>query len=69
MATNWTAEDLKNLEEAIAQGIKEVKYHDKEIVYRSLDEMLQIRNEIRKCLGLVKCGGGRIFAKASKGIC
>jgi hypothetical protein len=37
-------EDLQKLEEAIAQGALRVRYSDKEVTYRSLAEMLQIRD-------------------------
>jgi len=67
MATNWTETDLKNLEEAIAKGVLEVQYTDKKIKYRSLNEMLTIRNEMRKCLGKVK-RNSRVFAKTDKGL-
>lgn len=49
---SYTLEDLQNLEEAIAKGIKKVKYTDKEIEYRSVDEMLKVRDLIKACLGL-----------------
>jgi len=68
MSITWTLEDLKNLEEAIAKGILKVKYRDREITYRSLKEMFQIREEMKKCLGL-KARGGRLFAKHNKGLC
>lgn len=68
MSSTWTTEDLEELEKAIAKGVLKVKYTDKEVTYRSLSEMMAIRAEIRKCLGL--CGrGGRIFAKFSRGNC
>ena len=67
-STNWTLEQLKALEDAIAKGILTVKYQDKLITYRSLNEMLKIRNEMRKCLGLIP-KGGRLYSSHSKGIC
>lgn len=45
-------QDLDALEEAIVKGVKVVKYVDKEVTYRSLDEMLRVRDIIRKKLGL-----------------
>lgn len=39
----WTQNDLTVLESAIAQGALTVKYADKEVTYRSLDEMLKLR--------------------------
>lgn len=52
MSDNFTAEDLAALEAALAKGVRVVKYTDKEIQYRSVSEMLQIRDLIRSCLGL-----------------
>ena len=66
---SFTNDDLIAIEKSIAKGVLTVKYTDKEITYRSLDDLFKIRNEIRKCLGLVNCGGGRTFAKHSKGLC
>ena len=67
-------EDLKCLEQAIAEGAKRVKYSDKEIEYRSLEEMLKIREIMKKDLGVKTCspsrkglfGGIRIKAHHSK---
>lgn len=67
MSSTWTTADLTALEAAIAKGVLEVQYTDKRIKYRSLNEMLQIRNEIKKCLGLIG-KGGRLFAKHNKGL-
>lgn len=39
----YTLEQYTIISEAIAMGALEVKYGDKEIVYRSLDEMLRIQ--------------------------
>lgn len=68
-------ERLEALEAAIADGVLKVKYTDKEIEYRSLDDMLKARDLIRKKLGLKKdCGGTglfggrRIIARHSKGL-
>lgn len=48
----YTVEQLTILETAIAQGATRVKYADKEVEYRSLNEMLQLRTEMRDELGL-----------------
>jgi len=68
MSSNWTSDDLKALEEAIAKGVKSVQYTDRVVTYRSLDEMLQIRDLIRKSLGISGRGGRRV-AVHSKGTC
>jgi len=61
-------EDLENLEAAIAQGVTRVKYTDKEVEYRSINEMVQIRNMMRKELGILPKGPNRKFASISKGL-
>jgi len=65
---SWTIEDLEALESAIAQGVVRVEYSDKKITYRSLDEMIRIRNRIRKDLGLVDEKPKRFFSSFNKGI-
>lgn len=74
--TAFTQENLNLLEQALVEGVKKVKYSDKEVEYRSLDEMVKIRNLMRKELCLDKStaekglfGGRRINAKHSKGLC
>jgi len=75
--TAFTEENLALLEQAIVDGVKKVKYTDKEVEYRSLDEMMKIRNLMRKELCQNKSsktetglfGGRRINAKHSKGLC
>lgn len=64
----WTQTQLDALEEAIAQGALIVRYADKQVQYRSLDEMLQLRDMIRQELGLNKPGGRRLLANHSKGL-
>lgn len=67
MSTNWTLEHLKDLEEAMAQGVRRVEYNDRTVEYRSLKEMREQREQMRRALGLTK-RGGRVLCKASKGI-
>lgn len=71
----FTQDKLDALEEAIADGALKVKYSDKEIEYRSLKEMLKIRDIMRKALGVdISCGssglfgGKRIVITHSKGL-
>ncbi len=47
---NFTQNDLKEIERAIASGRRKVKFNDSEIEYRSIDEMLKIRDLIKKSL-------------------
>jgi len=68
MAVTWTQEDLENIEKAIATGALVVKYTDREVRYRSLNEMKEVRDMIRKALGVGK-KTGRVFAEFKKGTC
>jgi len=43
----YTADDLVAIEKAIANGSSRVRYADREVQYRSLDELIRIRNMIR----------------------
>lgn len=69
-STTWTEADLQELEKAIASGALSVKYSDKQVNYRTLSEMLQIRNMMREALGIgqANCGNGRITMITSKGL-
>lgn len=66
----WTQTDLDTLEKAIATGATRVKYADKEVEYRTLAEMWQLRDQIKDELGLNGTGEnkGRRFASFDKGI-
>lgn len=73
--TGYTIEQYKALEEAIASGERRVKYEDKEIEYRSINEMKDILSMMRKSLCLDKStgkkglfGGRRINGIHSKGL-
>lgn len=66
MALTWTIEQLKTLEDAIAQGVRRVEYNDRIVEYRSLNEMKEIRELIKRDLGLLK-RSGRILCDSSKG--
>lgn len=72
----FTEENLNALNEAIAEGISKVKYSDKEVEYRSLDDMIKLRNLMKKelCQGSSNAkkglfGGRRINGRHSKGLC
>lgn len=73
--SGFTFERLEALEAAIAEGVTRVKYTDKEIEYRSLDDMMKARDLMRRKLGLKKAcgspglfGGRRLKAVHSKGL-
>lgn len=66
--SNFTEAQLQALDAAIAQGAIKVKYADKEVTYRDLDEMKQIRNMMAADLGKNKRKPSRTFASFSKGL-
>lgn len=64
----WTLTDLEAIETAIKSGTTMVKYDTKTVTYRSLDELIRIRELMRKELGLVTAESSRVYAETSKGI-
>ncbi len=50
----YTTEQLNTLNEAIALGALTVKYADKEVVYRSLPDMLRVKSLMEADLGQPK---------------
>jgi len=48
----FTLDELTELEKALATGTLSVKYQDKEVVYRSVRDMQEIRQLMRQELGL-----------------
>lgn len=71
----FTQDRLDCLEAAIAEGALKVKYSDKEIEYRSLNEMLKIRDimkkELSNCTKKKKglFGGTRLEIQTDKDLC
>lgn len=63
----WSANDLSVLESAIAQGATMVKYADKEVQYRSLADMFQLREQMKKELS-INVDNGRRVGVFNKGI-
>jgi hypothetical protein len=63
----YTNEMLTSLTEAIATGAREVWYGDKRVAYRSLDEMLKLKQLMELDLGLLK-NNGRKYAEFKKGL-
>jgi hypothetical protein len=54
---------------AIAQGVVLKEYPDgTKTQFRSLDEMIRIRDMMRRDLGVTKKGSGRRYASFSKGL-
>jgi len=64
----WTATDLDEIEKAIKTGTLRVKYSDREVQYRSLDEMLKIRDLIAKEVAEAGSKPLRKLAQYSKGL-
>ncbi len=64
----WTASDLEEIEKAIKTGTLRVKYSDREVQYRSLEEMLKIRDLIAKDVNDSAAVPLRKFAQFSKGL-
>ena len=64
----WSASDLEEIEKAIKSGTLRVKYSDREVQYRSLQEMLQIRDMIAREVGTKPAGPTRRLAQFSKGL-
>lgn len=68
----FTAESLQAIEEAIATGASIVTYStsaggSKSVTYRSLNDMLRIRDIIKKALGL-SCDVKSVHPAFSKGL-
>lgn len=64
----WTQENLTALDAAIAQGATSVTYGNKTVQYRSLSEMIQLRNMMKQELGLSKSSSQRVFATFNNGL-
>lgn len=64
----YTIEQYSALQAAIAEGALSVRYADKSVNYRSLDEMMRILKLMASDLG-INAGhcGGRRFTSFSKG--
>ena len=62
----YTQEMYNALIEAIATGAREVWYGDKRVAYRTLDEMLRLKNDMEVALGINKRPKRR-YAEFSKG--
>ncbi|WP_349616935.1 phage head-tail joining protein [Azotobacter salinestris] len=64
----YTLEQYAALQAAIAEGALTVRYQDKSVQYRSLDEMMRILKLMATELGLNSNNdGGRRYASFSKG--
>ncbi len=59
---------LDAIEEAIGGGFLEVEYDNKKIRYRTLDELLRVRNLIRQRLGEAVSAPARVQFKYSRDV-
>jgi hypothetical protein len=64
----FTSAQLDALELAIAEGVRVVKYADKSVEYRSLDEMCRIRDLMRQFLRISSGSAARVKPVFSKGL-
>lgn len=65
---SFTHEQLATLEEAIAQGATSVKYQDKEVHYQSLNDMLMLRDLMRRALNISNKESTRLYSRFDKGL-
>jgi len=65
---SWTQDDLTAINASIANGSARVRYADREVQYRSLAELIQIRDAIRRELGVGSASGGRRVYAHDKGV-
>ena len=63
----YTVDQYNILIDAISQGALRVKYADKEVEYRSLDEMNRIKKAMEKDLSITQKPSVR-YAQHSKGL-
>lgn len=68
--SDFTTDDLTAINLAIKSGTLRVRFADRDVTYRSLEEMKEIRDLIRADLGLVGPDGGRThrYGSFSKGL-
>lgn len=59
----FTQQQLSALEDAIAMGTLSVEYADKKVTYRSLGEMMRIRDTMRRDLEKPKSSRVASFSK------
>lgn len=64
----YTLEQYEALKAAIAEGALSVRFADRSVTYRSVNEMIRILRLMESDLGLnANSNGGRRFASFSKG--
>lgn len=68
MGMAFTSTQLSALDEAISAGVLEVQYTDKKVRYRSQKEMIELRNLMKRELGLSDTSKRRKTAVTGKGL-
>jgi hypothetical protein len=63
----FTQTQLDAIEGGIAAGTTHVSYDGKSVEYRSLDEMLRIRDIIRRALGIIPQSSATVLAAHDRG--
>jgi hypothetical protein len=64
----WSQTDLDRIDAAIASGERRVRLQDKEVEFRTLDEMMRIRAAINNALvPTAKTGMKRVQMQPDKG--
>lgn len=64
----WSLSELEEITKAYKQGVLRVRYADREVIYRSREEMKAIINEAEHELGIKKKGPFRATLSYSKGL-
>lgn len=64
---SWGYNQLAAINEAIASGASTVSYNGKSVTYRSLDDLLRLRQIVMAALGLVPTISGTILAAHNRG--
>lgn len=68
MALPFTQAQYAALTAAIAEGARVVKYEDREVTYRSLEDMIKLSLLMAKALGLATGAPGRKVMAHNKGL-
>lgn len=66
---SFNQQQIDALQAAISQGALKVKYQDREVQYRSLDEMLQILNMMQNSVNNTSGKLKIITPEFDKGLC
>jgi hypothetical protein len=57
----YTAEQLADLEAAIAEGVSSVSSNGRQVSYRNLNDMMKLRDAMREELGIAGAGRRRHY--------